>query len=108
MAAYRNSDIYAVIQYDFGFVSPDIVEQVEHDPYSLVPYQSSISLESLENDNFNDLLHTSENAGAVIVRYLFHSSPSEATMLLPKTNSAVYISTGLGNLARELATSYRI
>jgi hypothetical protein len=42
--AYRKGDIYAVITHDFGFVSPDIVEQVEHDPDGFVPYQASISL----------------------------------------------------------------
>lgn len=42
--ADRKGDIYAVIQHDFGTVSPDIVEQVEHDPDRFVPYQPSISL----------------------------------------------------------------
>jgi hypothetical protein len=46
--AHRMGDIYAVITHDFGFVSPDIVEQVKHDPDSLVPYQSSISLGVIE------------------------------------------------------------
>ena len=50
-------------------------------------------------------LHTSEKAGAVTVLYLFHSSPSEATMFLPKTDSIEYRSAGLGNLAREVVTS---
>ena len=42
--AYRKGDIYAVIQDDFGTVSPDIVEQVEHDTDRFVPDQPSISL----------------------------------------------------------------
>jgi hypothetical protein len=51
-------------------------------------------------------MHTSEKAGAAIFRYLFHSSPSEATIFDPKTASTTYSSTGLGNLAREVVTSY--
>ena len=43
--AYWKGDIYAVVRHDFGAVSPDIVEQVKHDPDRFVPYQSSISLE---------------------------------------------------------------
>jgi len=42
--AYRKGDIYAVIQHYFGAVSPDIVEQVEHDTDGFVPYQPSIPL----------------------------------------------------------------
>jgi hypothetical protein len=42
---YRKGDIYAVITHDFGFVSPDIIEQVEHDLDGFVPYQPSISLQ---------------------------------------------------------------
>ena len=42
--AYRKGEIHAVIQHDFGTVSPDIVEQVEHDPDRFVPYQPNISL----------------------------------------------------------------
>ena len=102
--AYWKGDIYAVVRHDFGAVSPDIVEQVKHDPDRFVPYQSSISLEVILIKG--QLRHpvvpvrTSEKAGAVIARYLFHSSPSEATMFRPKTSSGTYISTGLGNLAR--------
>lgn len=44
---------------------------------------------------------TSEKAGAAIFLYLFHSSPSEATMLLPKNKRIPYWSTGLGNLDLE-------
>lgn len=33
---------------------------------------------------------TSEKAGAAIFLYFFHSSPSEATILRPKTASALY------------------
>ena len=35
---YRKGYIYAVIQHNFGLVSPDIVEQVEHDADRIVPY----------------------------------------------------------------------
>ena len=42
--AYREGEIHAVIQHDLGTVSPNIVEQVEHDADRFVPYQSSISL----------------------------------------------------------------
>jgi hypothetical protein len=48
-------------------------------------------------------LRTSEKAGAAIVRYLFHSSPSEATMLPPKTIKISYSSTGLGNWHENLS-----
>jgi hypothetical protein len=44
--------------------------------------------------------NTSENAGAEIFLYFFHSSPSEATMFGPKTDITLYRITGLGNLAR--------
>ena len=44
--------------------------------------------------------HTSENAGAAIFLYFFHSSPSEATMFGPKTATILYRYMGLGNLAR--------
>lgn len=50
--AYRKSGIYEVITHKFGTVSPDILEQVEHDPDGLVPYQSSISLEFLRKLQF--------------------------------------------------------
>ena len=43
--------------------------------------------------------HTSENAGAAIFLYFFHSSPSEVTMFSPKTVNTLYRDTGLGNLA---------
>ena len=49
---------------------------------------------------------TSENAGATIFRNFFQSSPSEATMFIPKTDNALYRFVGLGNLAREVVTSY--
>ena len=42
---YRKGDLYAVIQHNLGTVSPDIIEQVEHDADRFVPYQPSISLE---------------------------------------------------------------
>ena len=55
--------------------------------------------------DFDSTVPTSENAGAAIFRYLFHSSPSAVTMLLPKTfeNSRK----GLGNLERAVVTSYK-
>ena len=49
---------------------------------------------------------TSENAGAAIFLYFFHSSPSEATMFGPKTDITLYRNTGLGNLARYVVISY--
>ena len=49
---------------------------------------------------------TSENAGADIFLYLFHSSFSEATILGPKKDSALYCSTGFGNRARDNVTSW--
>ena len=88
---YRKGDFQAVIQHNFGAVSPDVIEQVEHDTDSFVPYQPSISLGiALRKWRFNSPLHTSEKAGAAIARYLFHSSPSEAMMLLPNTASTEY------------------
>jgi hypothetical protein len=97
-----------VIQHDFGTVSPNIIEQVEHDADRFVPYQPSISLEVvLRKGQHRQQLHTSEKAGVVTVWCLFHSSPSEATMFRPKADSTLYSLTGLGNLARELATSYK-
>jgi hypothetical protein len=98
-----------VIHNNFGLVTPDIVEQVHHNPGRLVPYQFVISLVTVfraEDGPGSGL--TSENAGAAIFRYLFHSSPSEATMFRPKIHNAVYKPTGLGNLAREVTvvTSY--
>jgi hypothetical protein len=51
--------------------------------------------------------NTSENAGAAIFLYFFHSSPSEATMFAPKTDNTSYRNTGLGNLARCVVISYK-
>jgi hypothetical protein len=50
--------------------------------------------------------NTSENAGAAIFLYFFHSSPSEATMFGPKTDITLYRNTGLRNLARYVVISY--
>jgi hypothetical protein len=36
--AYRKGEIHAVIQHDLGTVSPDIVEQLEHNADRFVPY----------------------------------------------------------------------
>ena len=53
--------------------------------------------------------HTSENAGAAIFLYFFHSSPSEATMFAPKIATALYRRCmGLGNLARLVVISYEL
>ena len=41
---HRKSDFQTVIQHNFGTISPDVIEQVEHDVDSFVPYQPSISL----------------------------------------------------------------
>jgi len=49
---------------------------------------------------------TSENAGAAIFLYFFHSTPSEATMFGPKTFTTLYRNKGLGNLARYVVISY--
>lgn len=48
---------------------------------------------------------TSEKAGALSFLYRFHSSPSEATMFLPKNESTLYGSRGLGHKYREDVTS---
>jgi hypothetical protein len=97
-----------MIYSDFRLVSPDVVEQVHHDPDSLVPYQFVISL-LIASDIGDERcpVHTSENAGAAIFRYFFHSSPSEATMFDPKIDNTAYRYSGFGNAAREAATSYR-
>lgn len=95
-----------MIQHDFGIVSPDVFEEVGHDADGFVPHQPSISLEiTLKNGDFRLQVHTSEKAGAVAVRNLFHSSPSAAMTLFPKANSIEYRWTGLGNLGRELVTT---
>jgi hypothetical protein len=51
--------------------------------------------------------NTSENAGAAIFLYFFHSSPSEAIMFRPKIVITAYRNTGLGNLARYVVISYQ-
>jgi len=38
LEAYRESDIHTVIYNNFRLVAPDVVEQVIHNPDSLVPY----------------------------------------------------------------------
>jgi hypothetical protein len=43
-ATYWKSDIQAVIYDNFSLVTPDIVEQVHHNPGRLIPYQFVISL----------------------------------------------------------------
>lgn len=48
---------------------------------------------------------TSEKAGAVIFRCRFHSSSSVMTMLLPKNESTLYCSSGLGNRALFIVIS---
>lgn len=50
--------------------------------------------------------HTSENAGTLIFLYLFHSSPSETTMFLPKNDSTLYEWIGLGHKYRDDATCW--
>ena len=42
--AHRKSHIHTVIYNNFRLFAPDIVEQVHHDPDSLVPHQSIIFL----------------------------------------------------------------
>ena len=44
MRTYWKSDIHAMIYNNFGPVAPDIVEQVIHNLYGLIPHQCIISL----------------------------------------------------------------
>jgi hypothetical protein len=44
MKAYWKSDIHTMIYDNFGPVAPDILEQVIHDSYGLIPHQYIISL----------------------------------------------------------------
>jgi hypothetical protein len=93
MRAYRKSDIHTMIYNNFGSVAPDIVEQVVHNQYGLVPHQCIISLNNRVQPKtaFTDeeLVSkcTSEKAGATIFRNFFQSSPSEATIFIPKTDN---------------------
>jgi hypothetical protein len=94
MRAYWKSDIHTMVYNNFGSVAPDIVEQVVHNPHSLIPHQSIISLNNCVQPSCfmgKKLVseRTSENAGATIFRNFFQSSPSEATMFIPKTDNAM-------------------
>jgi hypothetical protein len=46
MRAYWKSDIHTMIYNNFGPVAPDIVEQVVHNLYGLIPHQCIISLDN--------------------------------------------------------------
>jgi hypothetical protein len=46
MRTYWKSDIHTMIYNNFEPVTPDIVEQVVHNPYGLIPHQRIISLSS--------------------------------------------------------------
>jgi hypothetical protein len=99
-----------MIYNNFGLVAPDIVEHVHHNLGGLVPDQFVISLvvarsAQIDKEQEQSPKRTSENAGAAIFLYFFHSSPSEAMMFFPKTANTPYNSMGLGNLAREVVTS---
>ena len=101
-SAYRKGDIYAVTHHDFGEISSDIAEQIGHDVDSFVPYQPNISLREIkgphsDNGDFARSVHTSEKAGAVTSRNLFHSSLSEGMIFFSYTT--VSEESGLGNLA---------
>jgi hypothetical protein len=92
MMAYWKSDIHTMIYNNFGSIAPDIVEQVVHNPYGLIPHQCIISLSNRVQPSWAKELiseRTSENAGATIFRNFFHSSPSEATMFIPKTDNVL-------------------
>ena len=99
-----------MIYNNFGLVAPDIVEHVHHNLDGLVPDQFVISLvvtrsAQIGKEQELSFRRTSENAGAAIFLYFFHSSPSEAMMFFPKTANTRYNPKGLGNLAREVVTS---
>lgn len=52
--------------------------------------------------------HTSENAGALIFRYFFHVSPSDAIMLGPNMHSARYRSIALGKDTRAEVMCFKL
>jgi hypothetical protein len=93
MRAYWKSDIHTMIYNNFGPVAPDIVEQVVHNSYGLIPHQCIISLNNHVQPSWAKnwsrfSKRTSENAGATIFRIFFQSSPSEATIFIPKMDNA--------------------
>jgi hypothetical protein len=89
--AHWKGNLHTVIYNNFGPVAPDIVEQVIHDPDSFIPHQFIIRLKAAFSLNRRRTVseRTSENAGATIFLNFFHSSPSEATMFIPKTVNGV-------------------
>ena len=105
--------IKEAVHYPDGLFPDELIVRLEQSSINLAAQESvvplldaSITIMAASSNEYASIVAlTSENAGAVTLRYRFHSSPSEATMLRPKNDSAPYWSTGLTNRVRRVVIS---
>lgn len=103
---YREYQIHCMTDFHLLLDPPYIVKEVLHDKQRLVPNELIVPLwQAQQQSTYPVRRRTSEKAGAAIFLNLFHSSPSDATMLSPKNRSRAYCSMGLGNRARYVVIS---
>ena len=106
----RNGEIHDMLYVDDLLVSPFILEDVLEDLDGLIPNEPVVPL---AQGRFScryaarGMLRTSEKAGATILRWCFHSSPSVAMMFVPNALSSSYGSVSFWKRARDPIRSYR-
>ena len=106
----RNGEIHDMLYVDDLLVFPFILEDVLEDLDGLIPDEPVVSLvQGRFSSRYvaRGMLRTSEKAGATILRWCFHSSPSVAMMFVPNALSSSYGSVGFWKRARNPIRSYR-
>lgn len=100
-----------MIIHNLLLVPPYVVEKICDNAYSFLPYKLIVWLQQCNVNKRSRydrrIIVTSVKAGAEILRYFFHSSRSDATILCPKKRSSEYNSIGLGNFKRAVMISCR-
>ena len=116
---HRHSEVHDVRDVDHVLIPSHVPEQVVKHVGSLVPdepvvlllhvhhrirYASALQRGKGEGAHgaalFRLWIHTSEKAGAAILRWRFHSSPSVTRMFVPNVARRLYDDVGFGKRAR--------